>query len=227
MSDDKPIDEPSPTIVGPQPPAGGKKRRMNVPRGLERLVAVASLNKEWRAQVLADPLAAAEEAGLKLSDSERAVVCSVPRKALEAMIDSFGKVVGPKQPSLTKSAALSAAIAILAANLCGCDAILGQFTMGIMPDDPQYKPKKDDAPAQEETAEPGKDARLDRKTRGIRSDEPRRKPAPKVEEETADEHLRIEIGGAMPDVPARMRTQGITPDVPPSKGKPRPPGGDR
>jgi hypothetical protein len=61
----------------------------NVMRGLEKLLALIERGPEWRARLLADPLAAAEDAGLSLSEMEREIVASVPRATWERMIDLF------------------------------------------------------------------------------------------------------------------------------------------
>ena len=109
MDDEKPIQEPSPTIVGPQPTGRDEGENMSVPRGLEQLVAMASLNEEWKAKVLENPVQAAKEAGVELSESERKIAASVPRQALEGMIGSFAKLAGPKPYSVAKTAAYTAA----------------------------------------------------------------------------------------------------------------------
>lgn len=182
MAEEDRIDEPSPTIVGPQPSGRGTGRRLSIPRGLERLVALAGISPEWKADVLAGPLAAAREAGLELSESERAVIESVPREALEGMIESFGKSAAPERPKLTKSAALAALAAILAGGLSGCDfldTILGQTTMGIMPDEPPPKQQEEPASNQQSGSDrQTQDIRPDTSmppVDGIRPDEPRPK----------------------------------------------------
>ena len=133
---------------------------MNVPQGIDKLVALASLGAEWRAKVLAGPLKAAKEAELELSDSERAIVASVPREALAGMIDSFGASV-PRPSGLGKLAAGAAAAALLAATLSGCgDDDLN--SPGTRPDRPPPNPREVDP------APPATD--------GIRPDVPESKP---------------------------------------------------
>ncbi len=84
-------DESAPTIVGPQPSGGARRRRLNTPRGIESLVALARHSSLWRSKVLAEPLLAAQEARLALSDSERKIIGSLPPQTLEKMIDSFNR----------------------------------------------------------------------------------------------------------------------------------------
>lgn len=131
-----------------------------VSRGIDRLVALASLGADWREKVLADPLAAAREAGLNLSEGERAIISSVPRAALEGMIASFEKAF-PRPSGLGKLAAGAAAAALLAGTLTGCgdSAPMGK---GIQPDVPPKKSGK---------IEPAPPA-----TDGIRPDVPPSKP---------------------------------------------------
>lgn len=119
------MDEPSPTIVGPQSKDPSRRVRPDVPRGIERVVALASASETLREQVLQDPLAAADKAGLKLTDTERSVLKSVSRPSLEAMI----KVAGA---------------ALLAAGLAGCDQ-LRSVSMGIQPDEPEPKTQPEDS----------------------------------------------------------------------------------
>jgi len=129
MSEQTPIDEPAPTVVGPRPrgqtPEVSREAReavavpgSRVPRGIERLLTLAGLSAEWRGKVLADPLAAADEAKIELSESERAILKSTPRGYLEQMADSLACSHG--RPVLDKAAAGVAAAALLATGLAGC-----------------------------------------------------------------------------------------------------------
>jgi hypothetical protein len=113
MKDTSPIDEPAPTIVGPQP--GGRQggRQIEIPRGMEKLVALAGLSEEWSRKVLADPLAAAAEGKIELSDSERAIVGSIPREAFARMIEGFSRSGAVGSSPIAKVAAGTAAAALL------------------------------------------------------------------------------------------------------------------
>jgi hypothetical protein len=171
MTDEDTINEPGPTVVGPQPAERDGGRRIPVPRGLEKLVALAGVSPEWRERVLADPLAAAGEAELELSESERAIVSSIPRHAFEQMVESFaGKAPRPK--GIKRMAAGAAAAALLATALTGCGDDRGPAPTGSRPDVPPAKPA---------TPEPAPPA-----TKGSRPDLPK-SSAPKAKSESGGE----------------------------------------
>jgi len=118
---------------------------MKVPQGVEKIVALATLSPEWRAKVLADPLAAAAEAGIELGAAEREILRSVSARMLAGMVDSFGKSV-PRPAGLGKLAA-GAAAALLAASLLGCgdgDEPSPPKPKGIRPDQPPPNPRKEE-----------------------------------------------------------------------------------
>ncbi len=174
-----------------------------VSRGIDRLVALASLGAEWREKVLSDPLAAARKAGLDLSEGERAVIASVPRAALAGMIASFEKAV-PRPSGLGRLAAGAAAAALLAGSLIsleGCGA-----TDGHRPDEPPKKPGK---------IEPAPPA-----TDGIRPDVPPSKPrkAEPVRPKPPDSDKVLSKGGGRKKV--IFRSGGHRADVPAPKKKP-------
>ena len=109
MADYRQIDAPAPTIVGPRPveSAGGK---INVPQGIEQLLLLSGLSADWKQKVLADPLAAAQEAGIGLTASERGILKSLPRPSLARMAASF-----QTKNTLRPVARLAGAAAALAA----------------------------------------------------------------------------------------------------------------
>ena len=109
-----------------------------MPRGIERLLTLAGLSAEWRGKVLADPLAAADEAKIELSESERAILKSTPRGYLEQMADSLACSHG--RPVMSVAAAGVAAAALLATGLSGCGDGCSPATEGIRPDIPSSKP---------------------------------------------------------------------------------------
>jgi len=126
MGDAPPNDGPSPTIVGPRPAGEGAGRRADIPRGIEQLVTLAGVSPDWRETVLADPVAAAEAGDIVLSDSERSILASVPRTALEGMIDRFARSQGRTLRSVAADAGKVAAAALLATSLTtGCFPSLG------------------------------------------------------------------------------------------------------
>ncbi len=111
MTTHRQVDEPSPTIVGPRP-AEGAGGKLSIPQGMERLLTLAGINAEWRRRVLADPLAAAAEAGIELAPSERAILKSIPAPALESMAASFARRHGGVP--VGRLAGAAAAVALLA-----------------------------------------------------------------------------------------------------------------
>ena|GEM_PF-293569 len=147
MTAHTPIDEPLSTIVGPRSERAGGGRIV-VPRGMERLLTLAGSSPEWREKVLAGPLNAADEAGIGLSASERAILGAVPRGALEQVAASFARRT--VRTPLGRTAAGVAAAALLATGFGGQaeaglpdDSVLrsgarSEVTMlvGIRPDGP-------------------------------------------------------------------------------------------
>ena len=113
-----------PTIVGPRP-EGDDSPGKDVPRGIEKVVALARISPYWRDRVLEDPLAAAEAARLELTENERAVLRSVPGTMIGEMAGSFERTM-PKPIVLGGIAAGVAAAAAVgtAVGLGGSDAAL-------------------------------------------------------------------------------------------------------
>ncbi len=157
---------------------------MKVPQGVEKVVALATLSAEWRSKVLADPLAAAREAGIELGESERGVLGSISRQMLAGMIDGFGKSV-PRPAGLGRLAA-GAAAALLVTSMLGCTDDPGPATRGDRADHPPDNPRKEDpAPPATQGVRPDVPPPA---TKGIRPDippekspEPPAPPAPKTE----------------------------------------------
>jgi hypothetical protein len=137
---------------------------MTTSNGIEKVVALANVSPEWKEKVLAGPLDAADEAGLELSESERAIVSSVPPATLERMIESLGRKMS-RPAGILKLTAGAAAAALLAGSLAGCDGCLAK-SRGISPDRPPAK----------KTDEPEKPADGSKATQGARPDVPEAKP---------------------------------------------------
>lgn len=131
MSNHRKTDQPSPTIVGPRPPSSGNKK-ISVPNGIEQALTLAAINPQWRSRILANAPQAVQDAGIHLTESEKAIVQSLPPTVLEKMIGSFT----PKVPSTLNSilAAGVASAALLATSSCGHEK--GPPTTGIRPDLP-------------------------------------------------------------------------------------------
>ena len=147
---------------------------MKAPQGVEKVVALATLSAEWRSKVLADPSAAALEAGIELGDSERGVLSAISPQMLGGMIDGFGKSV-PRPAGLGRLAA-GAAAALLVGSLTGCGSC--GPTDGSRPDQPPANPRKEDPPPQPQPAGIRPDVPPPA-TKGIRPDiPPEKSPAP-------------------------------------------------
>lgn len=157
-----------------------------VSRGIDQLVALASLGVEWRERVLSDPLAAAREAELKLSDGERAIIKSVPPETLAGMIDSFARASGSRPASVGRTALRAAAAALLVTSLTGCDGCIA--TTGIQPDVPPAKPEKAEPPAKPREVEPAP-----RGSEGIRPDIPESKPREAEPAPPASKGMRADL----------------------------------
>ena len=78
---------PGTTIVGGQPDGQRRKGVVSVPVALEQLLITASVDPEFREELLRDREQAAARRGLELTDSERSVLSIAPEHQLEAMID--------------------------------------------------------------------------------------------------------------------------------------------
>lgn len=78
-------DEPMPTIVGPQPRGRGRVRQPSL-GGLEELLIGISESGVSAEKMLADPVEAADEAGIELTPVERTILESIPRESLAQII---------------------------------------------------------------------------------------------------------------------------------------------
>jgi hypothetical protein len=134
--DERRIDEPVPTIVGPRP-EGGTGGKVSVPQGIERLLTLAATSASWKEKVLADPVAAATEANIELSDSEKAILRATPRTALSDVIKSF-----EKRPGMSTAAKVAVGIAagVAATGLAVGFVKWNYTTTGIRPDAPPTGP---------------------------------------------------------------------------------------
>lgn len=174
------------TIVGGQP----RKRpamRMKVRVGLERVLYRAALDRHFREALLADRPAALASAGFELDPSEHAVLASVDRDSLAAMIAQVDPA-GRKDRRFMRAVAatfvtLASGTAMLVEEGCELSA-----STGIQPDDvTEIETAADDQP-----------------TRGILADEgfvdPGLDPAPPFDP------------GIVLDVPENIAPGGILPE---------------
>jgi len=68
---------------------GGLKVELEVPVTLEHVLLRATEDHAFRGEFLEDPIAAVEAAGMRLTDSETALLHAASRESLEAMVSRF------------------------------------------------------------------------------------------------------------------------------------------
>jgi hypothetical protein len=123
------------TIVGGRP--DNREKMINgLPSGIQKLIISASMNEVIKASVIQDPAKAAKDLHIELSDSESAILSSVPVKQLIIMIEGM-----ENNPNIHRRDFLfesAAAIAAVAASALGINAYASQYpvTRGISIDVP-------------------------------------------------------------------------------------------
>lgn len=76
------------TIVGGQPPGGGRKLA-RVPVGMERVLYAAAVDAVFRGALMADRQQAVQSRGFALTPSEQAMLKAIPEAQLAASIDGM------------------------------------------------------------------------------------------------------------------------------------------
>jgi hypothetical protein len=158
------------TIVGGRPPGSGTDVGA-IPRGIEVLVKKASVDPEFRSVLLEKRAEAAEEIELELTDSEAAMLASIPRAQLEAIIAKTK--VGPESRRLFLGKAAGIMLAALGVSAAGCKP----RTKGIEPDRPE---SNDGSSTDQQAPQPVISAGIvsdhpqdsNQITRGVRPDKP-------------------------------------------------------
>ena len=116
-----------------------------IPRGIEVLVKKASVDKEFMAVLLERRAEAAGEIGLELTDTEKAMLESIPAAQLEAIISRTK--VEPQNRRVFLGKVAAAMLAAVGASVAGCRRDRGDSagarpekrpprTKGISPDRP-------------------------------------------------------------------------------------------
>ncbi len=86
----------------------GKQERptseLRVPAGIEYLLSLGARDARFRERLLNDPFAAARRAGLRLTDSERAILSALPREQLRAVIDNATPRTAARRSFLQRAA---------------------------------------------------------------------------------------------------------------------------
>jgi hypothetical protein len=124
---------PSRTIVGGRPPERDRILQ-GLPTGIQRLLVAASLQEEFKRRLLADPTAAAREAGLELTPGESAILAAIPRDQLRVMAECMHVANPARREFLVKAAAATLAVAAgTVLSDCGLDLFHDHQVGGIQP----------------------------------------------------------------------------------------------
>ena len=70
-------------------PLQRRRFTVDVPAGIERVLYLAATDPQFRQELMQDRAGAAEKAGLRLQDSERAILQHAPARQLDGFIDSL------------------------------------------------------------------------------------------------------------------------------------------
>ncbi|MCE5276433.1 MAG: hypothetical protein ABFD92_19060 [Planctomycetaceae bacterium] len=108
------------TIVGGRPPGAGKGIGA-IPRGIEVLVKKASVDPAFRKRLLEARAAAAGDIGLKLTETEAAMLAIIPQPQLEAIINNTR--VDPSNIAAFLGKAAAAMLLALGITAGGCDFV--------------------------------------------------------------------------------------------------------
>lgn len=222
MKDDDPAEPntPSPrtTIVGGRPPEEGAKLPP-VPTGIQRLLRLASINEDFRQQLVEKRGEVAVAAEVGLTASEAAVLAAIPAQQLEEMAQKMPPPAAPRREFLRQTAAT--AVVLLGGAALG-EALTGCRTKPKEPETEVDVPDRPDAREMETEggAAPDEppDERPDHRMQapgGAAPDEPPERPDNREMEKT---------GGAAPDEPPERpietpKPTGIRPDLPPERPK--------
>ena len=106
------------TIVGSRPP-GPDKAVGDIPRGIEVLVKKASVDRAFRAKLLAERASAAGDIGLELTGAEAAMLKAIPQAQLTAIINRTQ--VAPESLGAFLGKAAAAMLLALGLSVSGCD----------------------------------------------------------------------------------------------------------
>ena len=218
------------TIVGGRPPEAAGPAPA-VPTGLQRLLRLAALDEEFRAQLIERRDEVASAAGVELTDTERAILRVTPAAQIVAMAQHMPPPEAPRREFLRQTAA-TAVVLLGGAALAACESC-GPFllTRGATADMPRpvLPPPPDGGmwaqPPPPEPPPPRPDVNLMPTEGGAAPDEPPPRP---------DVNQMQTTGGIAPDLPPpppQPPVAGVRPDVPPEPQPPppyvSPPGGAR
>jgi hypothetical protein len=142
--------QPAKTIVGGRPEPGNRMVQ-GLPTGIQKLVLAAARDGRIAEAVVDDPVRAARELGLELSESESAILAAVPADQIRAMIEGLAGPSGILRRDFLQGSA--AAVAVAATSTLSAQAAQYPSVQGI-------------------SATRGIDAERPQQTRGIGIDRP-------------------------------------------------------
>lgn len=93
--------------------------RMKLPVGIERVLCVAAADEAFRSRLLEDPRRAVADHGLRLRDSELALLCAIPRPQLEGAVDAVDL-----SPDNVRRRGFLRAVAATAAGVAAADVLV-------------------------------------------------------------------------------------------------------
>ena len=146
--------------------------QVRVPAGIDYLVSLAARDPKFGKRVVEDPLKAARRAGLRLTDSERAVLSTLPGEQLQAVIDSATPPPVARRGFLQRAALWVVGLfgGVALTTMAGCPLFA---TKGEAPDVPPPREdpdgEQDDSPPRGESAE---DEETPGPVTGVRPDVP-------------------------------------------------------
>ncbi len=221
-SDDSVTPSPRTTIVGGRPPDTNAELPP-VPTGLQRLLRLASVDEEFRRELLERREGLASAAGIELSASERAILKVVPAQQLATMATSLPLPSADRRDFLRQSA--RAAVLLLGgAALAGSEACLSKgHRSDVPPERPRHVPEPQGIRPDHPDAAPARPREQTPVPAGVRPAPP---PEPKA---SADSEQPVAIGGLVAEPPPARKDQnemqakgGAAPDEPPPPRPKRP-----
>ncbi len=148
---------------------------LRVPAGIDYLLSLGARDPKFRERLLKDPLAAARRAGLRLTDSERAILSALPDEQLRAVIDNATPPRTARRSFLQRAALWMAGLfgGVTMTTMTGCAA---PTPKGAAPDVPppreQPEGERDDPSPRRQSQDQDTAERAPGPVTGARSDMP-------------------------------------------------------
>lgn len=202
---------PRPTIVGGRPP-GDDAELPPVPTGIQRLLRLASVDDDFRRELVARPAALATTAGVDLTASERAVLEAIDARQLDEMARNMPPPPAPRRDFLRQTAATAVVLlggAALSGTIQACCPGLGEDS----PPRALRRDMQEDGGASPEEPPERPESRLMETEGGAEPDEPP-EPTEGIDELIED----LEDATDRPEHPQMHTTGGAAPDLPPPSG---------